>query len=1070
MTTKLIAFNREINPDVHFENPTLWTELLGTDWSVFANSEKGARKTAGGAATLISVSELVKPLTSYKYVMSVTSVVAGTLDLTIGNTTTSIPLTASPVIYTGTITTSTGSGLVLLNASAANVSTINYLSIIESPESYELDLTNDISIPLSFAIADIKDLSKRDTAKSLTVTLPGTKNNNKYFKALFEIERDSDFKPGKKRRAIVEDEGETVFNGVIQLKKINRINNGLNNYDLVSYEVVLLGQLAGFYTNLGDTLISELDYSEYDHVYGKANQADSWYTQIQKNGVNYTNWTNGSNKTITAAEYTATGVKFTFSAAHGFAAGDNIFISAIGNNNTFYLGDHKVRSVPSSTTVILYYPFIQFSSTATSYSITGTAYKHEPTGEGYYYPMINYGQNNGYTWQVNQMYPSIYLYTYLQKIAEKAGYILDSDFIETPDFKRIVLGYGGEGRLTDAEILARTFRAEYVGSDTAVVAPADNALYEVSFDDDSTSPNFDGGSTFNLVTNKWTVPATGLYNLNVNLNLNKSGSGLDLGAFYYELYNFTTSTVLANTTIVRSLIPTSFSTTALFSLNTTGATLTSGDIIGVRVINYSIGNYSVTIDVGTNFYNECTNTFYQEGSTISMNQTIPKRIKCADLFRDVCKAFRLVIQPDLTNDKKLVLEPEPDFFGTGTERGWTSKLDTAQKLEVIPMGELNNKVYNYNYKPDNDYLNEDHIKRYGKVYGNKREVIDNDFIRAEYNTDLIFSPTVLQEYPVQTGRVISTISDNTIDANKKIFQGNPRLLYTKVCSTQYNYQWYHKANADAQGTAYNIYPYAGHLDKALGGADWAYIAGPCPTKDLNFDYPVATYYKYAAWTDANLFNLYHKKELDSISDPNSNVVMGYLYLKPSDIRKLDFRDVFVIDGHALRLNSIIEWTNGNTPTLCEFVLFKSKPAFVPTYTAGGGGGASETSSTINESSLPFLATESNSSNQVGIGTVNGQGNIVSGLNTTNVNILGNNNVVNQDSSNITITGDNNLINGGMDNVNLIGSSNNIIGATNFTGINIQGLTIGSEYDNKILVGDLVEDQPTYYKQFLLGGM
>ena len=1040
MDSKLILFNRELNPDVHFERPELWSLFLGVDWSVFANSQKGARKVSGGVSSLINnQTDLIKPLTTYKYTLAVVSSLAGTLDLVLGNTTVSIPNTAVPVIYTGTITSGTGSGLLILTGSALNVTTISYLNIVESPESYEIDLTEDINVPLNYAIADIKDMAGRDTAYSKTITIPFTKNTAKYFKALFEIERDSDFKPGKKRRALVITEGEETFNGVMQLMKINRINNGLNNYDLVNGEIKLIGNLAGFYYNLGELLLTDLDFSEYDHEYNITNQRNSWYTQVIKNGVPYSNFQDGAIKTITNAEYTATGVKFTFSAAHGFVANDNIFISAIGNNLTEYLGDHKVRSVPSNTTVILYFPFLMYSSTATSYAVTGSAYYHQPTGEGYYYGMANYGQSLGYNWCVGQLYAQLYFRTIVYKIAERAGYQLDSNFLDSYDFKRIVLSYGGQGRLSDEEIVDRTFRAEGVGS--FVSAPEDGVAYTVPFDDDFTSPNFDGGGTFNAGTGEWTVVENGIFNLTTILNLNKTAvGGVDTGQCVIQIYNSTTATVLAQTLFNRILIPTSYSASAVFPLSVNGITLTQGDVIEVRLTNPITGSADRTIfsDLGSCFFAECANTMYQEGSTIEMNKTLPRNIKCSDFFRAVLQAFRLVVQSDLYNDKKLTIEPEVDFFGSGQEIDITSMLDTSQKLEIIPMGELTNKFYNFNYKEDKDILSEDHLKVYGKVYGNKRLSVDNDFLKSEYSTDLLFASTVIHEYPEGSGRILSCMTNSIIDPNKPILQGSLRMLYTKVSSTSFPNTWNHKS---VSGTiTAQIYPYCGHLDKAFTRSKETTPIGPCPSTDLNFDYPVATYFNYNAWTDNNLFNRFHKKELDQIFDKDSNVITGWFYFKASFIRKLDFRNIFILDGHALRLNKISDWfANKNLPVFAEFLLLTSKPPFVPTFTSSSNVGNNDTENSANQSMLPGLRYENNSSNQSGqfndTISIQGQENIVSNIGTFNITVNGNSNTINQNSSNINVSGDNNFISGGLSNVTLINTNNQTVTESNITYIN-----------------------------------
>lgn len=1047
--TRLILYHREQNPDVHFSNPDQWTVFGGLNWTVFGNAVKGAVKTSGASSSLILTTTPLKPATTYKYIMSVASSVGGTLDLVLGGTTQSIPNTAVPVLYTGKITTGS-TGAVVITGSSTNATTIRYLKIVQDPDNVEIDLSTSLDVALTYNIADIRDIGFRDTNFSKTITIPGTKTNNKFFDQIFEIEQDGYYLPGKKRRAIVLDGGEEVFNGVVQLKKINRINNGLNNYSLVSYEITLLGGLSGFAYELGDKLLTDLDFTEYNHPYNAQRQNESWWLRIMKNGANYTNWVNGANLTITTATYTATGVKFTFNAAHGLAVGDNLLIppnSGITSQNLdWYVGDHVVRSVPSSTEVIVFYSFLQFAANQTSYTFSATAYKHEPTGEGYFYPMINYGQTSGYVWQVNQFYPGIYLYEYIVKMFKEANYIFDSSILTSSDFKRLILSYGGEGKLRPDEIIDRTFRVEFLGTDVATTAPQDGQYYTVRFDNDSTSPNFNGSGAFDLANDEWVVPNSGAFKLTTNLFLKKSTGGIDTGLVEIQFFNVTTNTVLGNVVIPRSNISTSFSN-LYFTLGPTNCNLISGQVVRVRINNYNIGSPARTITVGTgsSFYAEVQNSFYQEGDTFNVNNAVPRKIKCVDLFKSIVKAFKLIIQPDTTNDRKLIIESEDDFYSSGTDVDWTDKLATDRDIEQYPIGELNYKNYHFNYLEDKDYLNQDHLGLYKKIYGNRVLTVDNDFIKESYSTDLIFSPTVLQEFPPLSQRIISSISNDVIDPNKPIYIGNPRILYTRLSGgLNSNGTWQHGSYTNDY-----YYGYAGHLDKAVPRVGVLFGVGP--RKDLNWDFPIATYFEYGAWTDRNLYNEYHKQGMDQITDKDSKIITCWLYLKPSDISKLDFRNRFIIDGHFLRLNKAIDWVpNPELPTQCEFILFKTKPPFVPTYTANPSFGVDDPGD-INGSEMMILRNQNNSSNQISsideTIQINGQGNQVSNLDTSNVQITGSNNVVNQNSENINIKGSNNFIAGGVSNIELINCNNCKVYAPNVKLTNCDNVTVPADVDN-----------------------
>jgi len=104
-----------------------------------------------------------------------------------------------------------------------------------------------------------------------------------------------------------------------------------------------------------------------------------------------------------------------------------------------------------------------------------------------------------------------------------------------------------------------------------------------------------------------------------------------------------------------------------------------------------------------------------------------------------------------------------------------------------------------------------------------------------------------------------------------------------------------------------------------------------PIHDLNFGYPDATYYNYGAWTNNNLYNRFHARYLDEITDRNSKLVKAYLHIKPMDILNLDFAKLIRIDKHLLRLNKIMDYDINSTGlTLCEFILAKDFAGFTKT--------------------------------------------------------------------------------------------------------------------------------------------
>ena len=135
------------------------------------------------------------------------------------------------------------------------------------------------------------------------------------------------------------------------------------------------------------------------------------------------------------------------------------------------------------------------------YAITKNGASYPFTlGEGYVYPMIDYGYNNGIDWNVRHLFPSIYLKTITDKIFNGAGIQVESAFMDSERYKRLVIPYSGGSnlKLTDTQIADRTFRAT---STSATQIDNYGAVTQIiSITDDSTPPNFDDGNNYDTGT------------------------------------------------------------------------------------------------------------------------------------------------------------------------------------------------------------------------------------------------------------------------------------------------------------------------------------------------------------------------------------------------------------------------------------------------------------------------------------------------------------------------------------------------------------------------------------------
>lgn len=146
----------------------------------------------------------------------------------------------------------------------------------------DIPLINGIGTVINYSIKDIEQPDKRKASFSKTIKLPHSKVTSDLFNFIFEINSDSTFNPNLKADAIYLINDIAVFKGIIQLKKVNKLDN-----EHYTYDVILLGELANIFTEFGDDYVDDLDMNwfELDHDYTILRIAESWATSYQLNGV-----------------------------------------------------------------------------------------------------------------------------------------------------------------------------------------------------------------------------------------------------------------------------------------------------------------------------------------------------------------------------------------------------------------------------------------------------------------------------------------------------------------------------------------------------------------------------------------------------------------------------------------------------------------------------------------------------------------------------------------------------------------------------------------------------------------
>lgn len=156
-------------------------------------------------------------------------------------------------------------------------------------EKQRIDVNETFSTLLTLAIDDVRDFGAKNTAFSKTIVLPGTKNNNKIFGNIFDVNVRNNYDPAATNisnnfnaavaaNAIIFADNMQVFKGIFRILEII-VEDGF-----IEYECAVFGELGGFVSALANKKIEELDFSAYDQAWNYTNITSSW-NSIAGSGV-----------------------------------------------------------------------------------------------------------------------------------------------------------------------------------------------------------------------------------------------------------------------------------------------------------------------------------------------------------------------------------------------------------------------------------------------------------------------------------------------------------------------------------------------------------------------------------------------------------------------------------------------------------------------------------------------------------------------------------------------------------------------------------------------------------------
>lgn len=753
-----------------------------------------------------------------------------------------------------------------------------------------LDVSDTFPLPLQYSIDDIRKIEKKNTAYSKTIVLPGTKNNNFLLGQLFDINQDfSFFNPNIKTNAKVLVNSTIVIDGFLKLTNIKSLKNVDLQGNEIQYEVAIFSEATNFFTDVGNKLLNELDFSSFTHDYTFQNISNSWthsvtdvyaYPMAWKEANDYQ--TADFNPSIFHKSYlkkiseeagyelggsfmdetTTVGTRYAreiipyngdkpvISAAEVERRNWRAGITATASISSFtFSGGISTDPFPRPYNFDITNPFTFMDDDTTLPNFDPNGHFNLVSNEWTVDKNGKYSVEGQLRFEVE--FDSGGVDAWMQTWFPQSQYGQNRS-ITTTNVSRHKI----EIRVLKNGVLLQAFASNEVNIPANTVAPFQPVLAAFRASNNWNHIQFlqKNISIPNVFLNKNDVISYEVRHRYVGIN------GMEYRS-NQSLFNATNQNNIRPVTMTMSVVP-DFNAVTLTNLRN----------------NALVG--SVT-----------------DGDSISLDSYIPAKVKQKDVISDLVKRFNLYIQVDPDNKKKLLLNTRNDFYASGETRDWTQKKDYSSEDKISLLSELQNKEMLFTYTKGSDTFNKNYFDSVGdgEIYGQKKVEFDNEFVKGtkKIQTPFVSTPLVYDNV-FSPEKVVPAI--NALTPKSKM-----RTLYfggmiDTINLTPWDFDFI-DSSGNNQTSTFTQYPYAGHYDNPF-----------TPTYDINFGEVQWEYYDELQFTTPNnLFNLHWSQYVNQINE--GRLVTSKFHLTEQDISFIKDNlntKIFVKDSFYF-INKIVDY-------------------------------------------------------------------------------------------------------------------------------------------------------------------
>ena len=726
-----------------------------------------------------------------------------------------------------------------------------------SPIGY-LDVDEVVQVPVTYAVADIKDISKRSGTFSKTIKLPGTKNNNQLLGQLYEVNLvQGTFDINRLQYCnLLQNNIPVVENAYLQVVRVNKLQKGTMEDESVEYEVLIKDNASDFFTKLGSRELSDLDFTDMDHQFS-AGQISTTFNNTVAGGYKYLapwvsppapggSWYGASDfkPAIYALKYwerihAEAGYTYQWTTlGDPFVKFDQLLIPFNG-------GDIKItQRVNNAQAVIAERPAGTLINPVPIYDLS--FFEPLPFTVEIQDPNSVYNPVTGeYTVGTPLSSPNSYDFTF------ELNWQL---FVEnlTGSVGQININNVGDQFRVQLEIVNMT-----TGTPSTVIplTPYSQTL-PVNGPIIPTQPWKIFGGPNNPFTPAMVAPQV----------VTGSITGVNAGDILK---------------VFLAIVPGPNQTSGM-QYYTIGSNLPKQ--IRPRFVFTGTQKMKITLNTETQLF----------GSSVTMNDYVPQKIKQSDFIKAICNMYNLYVEPDPNSKNTLIYRHRDDFYDAGAVVDWTEKLDREQPQILQFLPELQKKRLILTYKEDKDLFNSSYTQATKEIYGQQEIIFENEYIKDVDTRELLFSPTPMRI--TGFGAVAPLWPAQNPETNIRILIDNGQVTT----------QPYTIENYTGNVITPTKFPFASHIDAVQN-----------PQFDIN--YGVCDYYFYdiGQYTNNNLYNLFWKRTMGQMN--SGKMMTANFWLTPADIQQMKLNDKIRIDNSYWNINRIIDY-NANARQLTRVEL------------------------------------------------------------------------------------------------------------------------------------------------------